>query len=93
MWVSCFKIKLIIIYYGFPTGGTELTISFCIKEHKPYLLIDAEEISIERAILRMSEFIQYKEIINIAGPRASGEPRAYDYTKEVMLGCFSQRKM
>jgi hypothetical protein len=34
-----------IVYFGQPTGGTELTIKFCITERKPYALIDAEVFS------------------------------------------------
>jgi len=75
----------IIIYFGSPKGGTELTITFCIKEHKPYVLIDAEEISIDRAAQKILEFTKDKNILNIAGPRAGGEPRAYDYAKSVMM--------
>ena len=77
----------VIIYFGYPTGGTELTISFCIKEHKPYALIDAEEFTIESASTKILSFINKHSIstLNVAGPRAGGESRAYDYTKNVML--------
>ena len=78
----------IIIYFDHPIGGTELTISFCIKEHKPYVLIDAEEISTDRAAQKILEFVKGKNVVNIAGPRASGEPRAYDYAKQVMMQMF-----
>ena len=78
----------VIIYYMYPTGGTEQTIAFCIKEKKPYVLIDADEFSIEQATRRIVAFIEHKSIrvLNVAGPRAGGEPRAYDYAKQVMLG-------
>jgi CheY-like chemotaxis protein len=82
----------IIIYFGTPTGGTELTIAICIKEHKPYLLIDAEEIIIDRAIQRVSGFVQNKKVINIAGPRSSDEPKAYDYARSVISGYLSIKK-
>jgi len=75
----------IIIYFSYATGGTELTINFCIKEHKPYVLIDANEISIDRAAQKILEFVKDKNVLNIAGPRAGGEPRAYDYAKSVMI--------
>ena len=31
----------VIIYFGYPSGGTEQTLVFCIKEKQPYVLIDA----------------------------------------------------
>jgi hypothetical protein len=76
----------LIIYFGFPTGGTELTISFCIREKQPYLLIDAEEVDTRRATARVLDFVSLHSIntLNVAGPRASGEPRGYGYTKEVI---------
>lgn len=77
----------VIIYYGYPAGGTELTIFLAIKEKKPYLLIDALEISQDRAAKKVREFIETNKIIclNVAGPRASREPEAYGYTKKVLL--------
>ena len=77
----------VIIYFGYPTGGTEQTIAFCIKEKKPYVLIDAEELPLEQAVEKVKSFISQKaiSIMNVAGPRASGELKAYEYTKQVML--------
>jgi hypothetical protein len=79
----------IIIYFDhpFPKGGTEQTIVFCIKESKPYLLIDAEEFTIERAARRIEQFIRQNTIsvLNVAGPSASGVPTAYKYAKKVIL--------
>ncbi len=76
-----------IIYFGYPTGGTEQTIEFCIKLKKPYVLIDAEEFSIESASNKIALFIEKHSVttLNVAGPRAGGEPRAYEYAKKVIL--------
>jgi hypothetical protein len=76
-----------IIYFGYPTGGAEQTIAFCIKERKPYVLIDAEELSVELASRRIEKFIedQLISVLNVAGPRASGEPGAYAYVKNLIL--------
>lgn len=80
----------LIIYFGFLSGGTEQTVLFCAKEKKPYLLIDATELSIERAVERLIAFITLKDIfvLNVAGPRASGETRAYEYTKNMLRLAF-----
>ena len=76
-----------IIYFGYPTGGTEQTIVFCIEEQKPYVLIDAEEISVKQASRKIKRFIKDNSIsvLNVAGPRAGGESRAYAYAKKVVL--------
>jgi len=79
----------VIIYFGrpFPSGGTEQTIVFCIKQKKPYLLIDAEELTIERASKKIEKFIDQNNIsvLNVAGPGGNGVPRAYEYAKKVIL--------
>ena len=83
----------VIIYFGYPTGGTELSIAFCISENKPYVLVDAEEIVLDAAVVKVDKFIKDKSIttLNVAGPRAAGKPGAYDYAraliKEVILNC------
>jgi len=76
----------VIIYFGYLTGGTEQTIVFCIKEKKPYVLIDAEELTLEQASNKIRSFIELHSIsiMNVAGPRAGGEPRAYTYAKKVI---------
>ncbi len=76
----------VIIYFGRPFGGTEQTIAFCIKEKKPYVLIDAEEMIIKNAAKKIKAFVsQYAiSVLNVAGPRASGEIRAYEYTKKLI---------
>ena len=73
----------------------QLTISFCIKEHKPYVLIDTEAIAIERASTKIRSFIEKHSIttLNVAGPRAGGEPRAYGYTKNAILRVAEKRPM
>ena len=83
----------LIIYFGFLSGGTKQTVAICIREKKPYLLVDAQETSIEQATERITEFITNKKIstLNIAGPRASGEPRAYAYTIRVLNNVFEQK--
>jgi hypothetical protein len=76
----------LIIYFDYLSGGTEETLGFCIARAKPYLLIDGEELSMQRASERLERFIKDKliSVLNVAGPRASGEPRVYDYTKGVI---------
>lgn len=83
----------VIIYFGTPVGGTELTISFCIKLKKPYVLVDGDELSVERATHKIDAFIARKKIpvLNVAGPRAGSEPRAYGYAKEVIRGVLQSR--
>jgi hypothetical protein len=76
-----------VVYFGYPSGGTEQTIVFCIEEQKPYVLIDADELSVNRATRKIKLFIKAHSmsVLNVAGPRAGGEPRAYGYAKQLVL--------
>ncbi len=76
----------VIIYFGFLSGGTEKTLQFCLQENKPYLLIDADEVTASRAAARIAGFAQALagKRINFAGPRASGEPRAYGFCRDAV---------
>ena len=72
----------VIIYFGRLSGGTEETLRFCLNEKKPYLLLDGGEVNTGRAAERIFDFLGILpgDVLNFAGPRASGEPLAYDYT-------------
>lgn len=76
----------IIIYFGKPSGGTEKTLLHCLIEKKPYLLLDGQEVNTSTAAERIIEFISLLAggTLNFAGPRASEEPRAYEYTSAVI---------
>jgi hypothetical protein len=76
----------VIIYFKEISGGTELTRQYCVSKTKPCLLIDAMKLDVETASQMIASFV--KEIgiesLNIAGPRASKEKRAYNYTFNIM---------
>ncbi len=76
----------VIIYFESISGGTEETHLYCINEKKPYLLIDGSGITEDSASKRIKHFIDENQIslLNVAGPRASKEKRAYEYTKQVI---------
>ncbi len=80
----------VIIFFGNPAGGTQLTLEFCIKESRPYLLIDAQSLSVEQASVKIQRFIDKNNIsiLNVAGPRASEKAEAYGYAKLVILNVF-----
>ena len=78
----------LIIYFDFiyPQGGTEQTLLECIKAKKPYLLIDGNEISVERAADKIIHFVRRHKILrlNVAGPKANFVPQAHNYAKETL---------
>ena len=76
----------VIIYFGQLSGGTEETLRFCLSEKKPYLLLDGREVKSDRAAERMVDFQSTLpgRKLNFAGPRASSEPQAYEYTAKAI---------
>lgn len=76
----------LIIYFDTLSGGTEQTLAFCLKEHKPYRLIDAEAINTDKAVEKVLRFLGQGEdkVLNVAGPRSSTSNWAYAYTHELI---------
>ncbi len=77
----------VIFYFFKPEGGTEKTLFFCIEYQKPYLLIDGSFIGYKRAGKLIAKFIKQYRIsrLNVAGPRASKEKKAYHLAKKSLI--------
>jgi hypothetical protein len=71
----------VIIYFDDLRGGTEQTVSFCVAQKRPHQLINAAEISAERAAELIGEFVRAQkiEMLNVSGPRQSEWKQGYDY--------------
>ncbi len=82
----------LIIYFGQLKGGTEQTLSFCIRKRKPYKLIDADEITEERAAYLVAKFCAENSVstLNVAGPRQSSHAKAHSYTYTLMCRFLNQ---
>lgn len=76
----------LIIYSETITGGTKLTLSQCRRKNRPFLLIDAQEVSAARAAERIAAFVDEHEVgvLNVAGPREGKWPGARDFTFEAL---------
>jgi hypothetical protein len=76
----------LIVHHNRLSGGTRLTLEFCVQQQKPFVLIDAVEVSAQRAADLLGDFIRKNAIrvLNVAGPRESGWPGACGYTTELI---------
>ena len=86
----------VVIYPGRLSGGTEQTLHFCVEQRWPYELIDASNVSTEKAAQLIADFVRENKIddLNVAGPRASEWPEGYDYASralDIFLTCYSHR--
>jgi len=76
----------VIIYFTACEGGTERTREFCIENNKPMQLIDATATNTLDAARVIFEFItrNHVNVLNVAGPRHSKQPQAYNYTFDAL---------
>lgn len=72
-----------ILYRGALEGGTRLTMDYCVEHGKPCELLNAERLTPEEAARELLGFVDGNGIsmLNVAGPRASKWPGAFDYAR------------
>lgn len=77
----------VIIYFEYLSGGTAKTVEYCIKNNKPFVLMDANILSVHQAAKLVAKFIVDFGVVrlNVAGPRASNEPNLYSFTYDLMV--------
>jgi Circularly permutated YpsA SLOG family len=80
-----------ILYYESISGGTRLTRNLCALLKRPYVLIDARQVSEEEAVAAVAEFVEKNGIqtLNVAGPRASGWAEGYGFAIAVVRGVLA----
>jgi Circularly permutated YpsA SLOG family len=76
------------------SGGTKLTRDMCIHEKKPFIVLDATQITVERASAAIVRFIEENEIsvLNVAGPRLSGWAEGYEFALAVVGGAIAKSR-
>jgi hypothetical protein len=76
----------VILHGGTLEGGTLQTRLFCSELGKPCLVIDREHTDVAGAAAAIAEFVSGHGIrrLNVAGPRASKQPRIYDWAYAVI---------
>ncbi len=76
----------LIVSFGPLTGGSALTESLALKHDRPCLVIDLELVSRDEAVTAVEKWIDRHNIhtLNVAGPRASSEPRIYKAVRDII---------
>lgn len=72
----------LIVTFGKPQGGTATTVTMCRQARTPMLIIDGTTLTAAAAASKAATFVRTHGIrcLNVAGPRASREPRSYPFT-------------
>jgi hypothetical protein len=86
----------LIISHGQLTGGSALTREFAKQHRKPWIHLDMADLSLETAADRLIFWIERNDIkvLNVAGPRASKDPKIYqatiDLLEKMLIPLFSK---
>jgi len=72
----------LIVSHGQLSGGSALTRELAKKNKKFWIHIDMQEVTLETAAARLVSWIEKNRIgtLNVAGPRASKDPKIYAAT-------------
>ena len=76
----------LIFSFGPLTGGSALTESLALRYDRPCLILDLELVSFDESVAAIEKWVKKYNIrtLNVAGPRASGEPRIYEAVYEII---------
>jgi predicted Rossmann fold nucleotide-binding protein DprA/Smf involved in DNA uptake len=82
----------VILYHESLKGGTRLTRNLCALLNRPYVLINAKDMS--EPIAASNAILQFIEknkvaILNVAGPRSSGWKEGYLFALNVIAGVIA----
>jgi Circularly permutated YpsA SLOG family len=77
---------MVILFSGTLSGGTLLTRNLCVREKKPFIALDSRQISALRTADTILRFLEEQavDVLNVAGPRASGWPEGYAFSLRVI---------
>jgi len=77
----------LIISLGPLTGGSALTEALAIRHNRPCLHLNLQLIDQAQAVAAITKWLTEYQVttVNIAGPRASGEPRIYQAVFDLLL--------
>jgi hypothetical protein len=80
-----------ILYSGKLAGGTRQTMLHCVEHGKPFELVEATRAAPRDAALKLADFVERNRlsVLNIAGPRASKWPEAYQYARSTVRHLLS----
>ena len=81
----------VILFSGTLSGGTLLTQKLCVREKKPFIVLDAQAMTKLRAAGAIARFVEEHGIgvLNVAGPRLSGWPAGYSFALGVVGAVIS----
>jgi hypothetical protein len=80
----------LIFSHGALFGGSEYTARMARKHGKPWLHVDLDKHDVGQAVLLVETWLSATQprVLNVAGPRASDDPKIYSKAKCVLAGAW-----
>jgi hypothetical protein len=77
----------LICSYGPLTGGSALTEALAIRHDRPLLHVNFDHMPMEAAVTLAQRWLDVLKpnVLNVAGPRASSEPRIYEAVYQLLI--------
>ncbi len=81
----------LVLAFGPPTGGTALTVEMARGHARPLLILDLEQQPRAEAAASLRRWLAEvrPRVLNVAGPRLSGEPRIATATAAILRAALS----
>jgi len=82
----------VIFTHGKLSGGSALTKKFAINHCKPWLHINLDDLTTEKAVIEVAGFIKANkiEVLNVAGRSAEKDEKIYDAVYAVIDGLLAK---
>ena len=76
----------LIVSHGRLTGGSALTFSLAVAKKKPCFHMDFDLFDLEYGLKNIIAWLNdhHIEILNVAGPRSSSDPKIYELTRKLI---------
>ena len=85
----------LILSHGDLTGGSKFTEEHAVTMERPCLVIDLKKTNMFQAAMKAADWIRENSvrILNVAGPRASHDPKIYNATLDLILSIYQLDKI
>jgi hypothetical protein len=82
----------LVVTFGRPRGGSALTLDLARSLGRPVLALDLARLTREQAVARLEAWLDEigPRVLNVAGPRASQEPRIGDAVRALLRAALGR---
>jgi hypothetical protein len=85
----------VVLSFGLPAGGSALTLEIAESLGRPHLHLDLDRLGTDEAVGQLRDWLAKTRprVLNVAGPRASEEPRIAEATRSILAAALGPARM